>query len=87
LRDEPDAVLTGQLDVRREVRAKRFDTARVVQEREGGELRQLEPGLVDQPRLHAAVGEEEVALQLREHAKKLTLYAPSLNTRPSPVAK
>jgi hypothetical protein len=64
---EADAVRAGQLDVRREVGAQRVDAVRIVEQRERCELRQLEAAFVDEPRLHAAVCEEEVVAQLRQH--------------------
>jgi hypothetical protein len=65
--DETDSAGLRQLDIRCEVLAERFDAFTAVEQRERCEVRELEAALMDEPSLHAAVREEEVAGELRQH--------------------
>ena len=56
----------GDRDVGGVVGAQRLDAFAVVEEDERGEVGQLEPVAEDQRRLHAAVGDESPAGELRE---------------------
>jgi hypothetical protein len=64
--DDPDAGLAGDLEVGPEVVPQRTDALLVVEQDERGEVRQLEPLVEDQRRLHAAVGDERGVRQLRQ---------------------
>jgi hypothetical protein len=60
----PDALLAREREVRVEVRPEPVATGVVVQEGERREVRQVEPFLEDQRRLHAPVGDEGAGREL-----------------------
>ena len=69
LEHEPDAVASCDLEVRLEVAVHRRPSVLRLEEGERGEAGELEPVEEDQRRLHAAVGEEHVAVQLWQRSR------------------